>query len=59
MARRDEGMVRILPKLFSLALETWITMHEDLRNNQRCKVTFDALVKGMQDHVGLGRRTSP
>jgi len=44
-------MVRILPKLFSLALETWVTMHEDLRNSPRCRVTFDALVKGLQQYV--------
>jgi DNA-binding transcriptional LysR family regulator len=51
IARRDGAMVRILPKLFSLALETWVTMHEDLRNSPRCRVTFDALVKGLQQYV--------
>jgi DNA-binding transcriptional LysR family regulator len=51
IARRDGAMVRILPKLFSLPLETWVTMHEDLRNSPRCRVTFDALVKGLQQHV--------
>jgi DNA-binding transcriptional LysR family regulator len=50
IARRDDSMVRILPK-FSLPLETWITMHEDLRNSPRCRVTFDALVKGLQQHA--------
>ena len=39
IARRDEAMVRVLPKQFSLPLETWITMHEDLRNSPRCRVT--------------------
>jgi DNA-binding transcriptional LysR family regulator len=52
IARRDDAIVRILPKQFSLPLETWITMHEDLRNSPRCRVTFDALVKGLQQHVG-------
>jgi DNA-binding transcriptional LysR family regulator len=51
IARRDEAIVAVLPKQFSLALETWITMHEDLRNSPRCRVTFDALVKGLQRHV--------
>jgi len=51
IARRDDSMVRILPKQFSLPLETWITMHEDLRNSPRCRVTFDALVKGLQQYV--------
>ncbi len=52
VARRDEAIVRVLAKQFSLPLETWITMHEDLRRSPRCKVTFDALVKGLQSHVG-------
>ena len=51
IARRDDALVRILPKQFSLSLETWVTMHEDLRNSPRCRVTFDALVKGLQRHV--------
>jgi DNA-binding transcriptional LysR family regulator len=51
IARRDDAIVRILPKQFSLPLETWITMHEDLRNSQRCRVTLDELVKGLQQHV--------
>ena len=46
IARRDEAIVRVLPRQFSLPLETWVTMHEDLRNSPRCRVTFDALVKG-------------
>jgi len=32
-------------------METWITMHEDLRNSPRCRVTFDALVKGLQQFI--------
>jgi len=52
IARRDDALVRILPKQFSLLLETWITMHEDLRDSPRCRVTFDALVEGLQRHVG-------
>jgi DNA-binding transcriptional LysR family regulator len=51
IARRDDALVQILPKQFSLPLETWVTMHEDLRNSPRCRVTFDALVKGLQRHV--------
>ena len=52
IARREDAIVRILPKQISLPLDTWITMHEDLRNSPRCRVTFEALVKGLQDHVG-------
>jgi hypothetical protein len=52
IARRDDALVRVLPKQFSLQLETWITMHEDLRHSPRCRVSFDALVDGLQRHVG-------
>lgn len=51
IARRDDALVRVLPKQFSLPLETWVTMHQDLRDSPRCRVTFDALVKGLQRHV--------
>jgi DNA-binding transcriptional LysR family regulator len=51
IAQRDNRIVRILPKQFALPLETWITMHQDLRNSPRCRVTFDALVKGLQQHI--------
>jgi DNA-binding transcriptional LysR family regulator len=51
IARRDEAVVRVLAKQFSVPLETWITMHEDLRNSPRCKVTFEALVEGLQYYV--------
>jgi len=50
IARRD-GLVRVLRKQFSLQLDTWIAMHQDLRNSPRCRVTFDALVEGLQEHV--------
>ncbi|MEQ8392812.1 MAG: LysR family transcriptional regulator [Thalassospira sp.] len=47
LARRTPGCVRLLPD-FSLALDTWITMHEGLRDHLRCRVVFDALVAGMK-----------
>jgi DNA-binding transcriptional LysR family regulator len=51
LAKRDTDLVRVLPLKFELKLDTWVTMHEDLRNSPRCKVTFDALVKGLAAHV--------
>jgi DNA-binding transcriptional LysR family regulator len=51
IARRDDSIVRIFPRHFSLQMETWMTMHEDLRNSPRCRVAFDALVKGLQQYV--------
>jgi DNA-binding transcriptional LysR family regulator len=51
IAGRDDSLVRLFPRQFSLQMETWITMHEDLRNSPRCRVSFDALVKGLQHYV--------
>ena len=51
IARRDDSIIRLFPRHFSLQMETWITMHEDLRNSPRCRVAFDALVKGLQQYV--------
>jgi DNA-binding transcriptional LysR family regulator len=47
LARRDTRLRRVLPKAFSLPMETWIALHEDLRNIPRCRVTFDLLVEGL------------
>jgi len=44
-------LVRVLAKHFAVGLDTWVTMHEDLRGSLRCKVTFDALLRGLQRHV--------
>ena len=55
IAKRD-GLVRVLRKQFSLQLDTWIAMHEDLRNSPSCRVTFDALVAGLQEHVAAATR---
>lgn len=51
IARRGDPLVRVLTRQVSLPLETWITMHEDLRSRPGCRVTFDALVAGLQQHV--------
>lgn len=51
IAKRSDALVRVLPRQLALYLETWITMHEDLRNRPSCRVTFEALVAGLQQHV--------
>ncbi|WP_374618347.1 LysR family transcriptional regulator [Pandoraea sp.] len=51
LARRDARLVRVLPKAFRFTLQTWVTMHEDLRTSPRCKVTFDALVAGLSTYM--------
>lgn len=52
LARRDAALVRVLPELFSLQLDTWLAMHEDLRDSPRCSVTFAALGAGLADYIG-------
>ncbi|PZP33325.1 MAG: LysR family transcriptional regulator [Roseateles depolymerans] len=47
LARRDPALRRVLPEHFQLALETWVTLHEDLRDSPPCRVTLDALVQGL------------
>ena len=51
LAKRNTDLVRVLHLKFELKLDTWITMHADLRNSPRCKVTFDALVQGLTMHT--------
>jgi len=55
IARRD-GLVRVLVKQFSLPLDTWVAMHEDLRNTLRCRVTFDSLVEALREHIAAAPR---
>lgn len=50
LANRDPQLLRVLAQ-HSLGLETWLVMHEDLRNSPRCKVTFDALLRGLQRYM--------
>lgn len=54
LAKLNTDLVRVLPQRFELKLETWVTMHEDLRSSPRCRATFDALVKGLTAYVGGG-----
>lgn len=54
IARRDPALARLLSRQFSLKMECWITMHEDLRNSPRCRVTFDALIAGLQQFIATG-----
>lgn len=57
LARRSPALVRVLPEAFSLPLDTWVTMHEDLRDSPRCRVMFDALVEALLSHVAAASFT--
>lgn len=47
LARGNPDLVRLFPEEMSFSLETWITMHEDLRGNRRMRLVFDHLVSEM------------
>lgn len=47
LACRSPGLLRVLPAAFAISLESWVTMHEDLRESASCRVMFDALVNAM------------
>jgi DNA-binding transcriptional LysR family regulator len=51
LAKRDPKLVRILGDQFEINLDTWIAMHEDLKETRRCRVVFDALVEGLSRYV--------
>lgn len=51
LAKRDPELKRVLPRSFSLSLDTWVTMHEGLRDNPACRATFDALAQGLTEYL--------
>ena len=51
IAASESDLVRVLPRAFTVNLETWIAMHEDLRSSARCRAVFDALVEGLMPLV--------
>ncbi|MDE2604797.1 MAG: LysR family transcriptional regulator [Burkholderiales bacterium] len=54
LARREPRLVRLLPRQFTFRLETWVTMHEDLRGSPRCRAAFDALAQGLRRYIAGG-----
>ncbi|MBP0620652.1 LysR family transcriptional regulator [Cupriavidus consociatus] len=51
LAARDPRLARVLRSEFSVAMDTWVAMHEDLRGSARCAVTFAALVTGLRGYA--------
>ena len=47
IARRNPDLVAILPQALGFELETWIAMHEDLRNSRRMRLMFDHLAQAL------------
>jgi DNA-binding transcriptional LysR family regulator len=58
LAARDPALVRVLKSAFSLTMDTWIAMHEDLRDSARCAVTFAALATGLSAYIQATRPAS-
>jgi DNA-binding transcriptional LysR family regulator len=60
LARRSADLVRVLPRAFSLKLDTWLVMHEDLRSSPRCNTAFSALSTGLKRYAagpGMAKST--
>lgn len=51
LAARDRHLMRVLKEEFAIPMETWVAMHEDLRNNPRCAVTYAALAEGLSAYI--------
>ncbi|MFK4811249.1 LysR family transcriptional regulator [Devosia sp. ZW T5_3] len=51
LGKRDPNLVHVLPDAFGMDLPTWVVTHEDLRHVERIRLTFDALVQGLQDYA--------
>nr|WP_272212250.1 LysR substrate-binding domain-containing protein [Marinicella sp. W31]MDC2878162.1 LysR substrate-binding domain-containing protein [Marinicella sp. W31] len=51
LGRRDPNLVEVLHGQIPLSLPLWVVMHEDLRHSPRCRITFDALVKGLKTYI--------
>ncbi len=58
LARRDARLKRVLARRFAVRLETWVAMHQDLRDSPRCRATFDALAAGLQAYVAAAGEQS-
>ncbi|MES2057973.1 MAG: LysR family transcriptional regulator [Pseudomonadota bacterium] len=44
-------LIRVLPEIFSVDLDTWVVMHEDLRTSAPVRAAFDALVVGLNAYL--------
>jgi DNA-binding transcriptional LysR family regulator len=51
LVMHDPRFVRLFPDDMTFSLETWVTMHEDLRGNRRIRLVFDHLVEGLTRYM--------
>ncbi|MBC9966232.1 DNA-binding transcriptional LysR family regulator [Ralstonia sp. 151470066-2] len=51
LAQRNPDLVRLFVDEVSITLDTWLAMHEDLRDSPRCRAVFDALAEGLRRYI--------
>jgi DNA-binding transcriptional LysR family regulator len=54
LAKRAPQLVRLFAKQVAVPLETWLTVHQDLRTNPRIRAVFDHLAKALAAYVREG-----
>jgi DNA-binding transcriptional LysR family regulator len=54
LAKRAPALVRVCAEEIAIPLETWITMHEDLRGDRRMRIVFDHLHAAIAAYAGEG-----
>lgn len=58
LARRDPRLKRVLARRLAVRLDTWVAMHQDLRDSPHCRATFDALATGLQAYIATAGEQS-
>ena len=51
LAERDPALVRVIPDLLTIPLDTWLAMHENLRSSPACAAVYKALAAGLEDYI--------
>lgn len=51
LAQRDPELVRVMPELLAIQLDTWLAMHENLRSNPACATVYASLGDALADYV--------
>jgi DNA-binding transcriptional LysR family regulator len=51
LAQRDPALVRVLPTLLAIPLETWLAMHENLRGNPACGAVYTTLGDALTEYA--------
>jgi DNA-binding transcriptional LysR family regulator len=51
LVRHNADLVRLFGNQVSITLDTWLAMHEDLRDSPPCRVVFDALATGLLRYI--------